>query len=77
MALIHVVYTRKAPRSIAALTVFNFLAGRSTLHLGSVFKRFCDNFERESSLKSTTGRLRKLIRIIQYGSTCDRRFERL
>jgi len=45
--------------------------------LGSVFKRFCDNFERESSLKSTTGRLRKLIRIIQYGSTCDRRFERL
>jgi hypothetical protein len=32
-ALIHVVYTRKAPRSIAAMTVFNFIAGRSTLHL--------------------------------------------
>ena len=32
-ALIHVVYTRKAPRGIAAMTVFNFLAGRSTLHL--------------------------------------------
>ena len=35
MALIHVVYTRKAPRSIAALTVFNFFAGRSTLHLAN------------------------------------------
>jgi hypothetical protein len=35
MALIHVVYTRKAPRSIAALTMFNFLAGRSTLHLAN------------------------------------------
>jgi hypothetical protein len=33
MALIHVVYTRKAPRNTAALTAFNFLAGRSTLHL--------------------------------------------
>jgi hypothetical protein len=35
VALVHVVYTRKAPRSIAALTVFNFLAGRSTLHLAN------------------------------------------
>lgn len=35
MALIHVIYTRKALRSIAALTVFNFLAGRSTLHLAN------------------------------------------
>jgi hypothetical protein len=34
-ALIHVVYTRKAPRGIAALTVFNFFAGRSTLHLAN------------------------------------------
>jgi hypothetical protein len=32
-ALIHVIYTRKAPRIIAALTVFNFMTGRSTLHL--------------------------------------------
>lgn len=35
MALIHVIYTRKAPRSIAALTVLNFFAGRSTLHLAN------------------------------------------
>jgi hypothetical protein len=34
-ALIRLVYTRKAPRLIAALTVFNFLAGRSTLHLAN------------------------------------------
>ena len=33
IALVHVVYTRKAPPIIAALTGFNFLAGRSTLHL--------------------------------------------
>ena len=35
VALIHLVYTRKAPRIIAALTVFNFFAGRSTLHLAN------------------------------------------
>ncbi len=35
VALIHVIFTRKAPRIIAALTVFNFLAGRSTLHLAN------------------------------------------
>ena len=34
-ALIHLVFTRKAPRIIAALTAFNFLAGRSTLHLAN------------------------------------------
>jgi hypothetical protein len=34
-ALIHIVYTRKAPRIIAALTAFNFFAGRSTLHLAN------------------------------------------
>jgi len=32
-ALITVIYSRKAPRTIAALTALNFFAGRSTLHL--------------------------------------------
>jgi hypothetical protein len=35
VALVHVVYARKAPPIIAALTGFNFLAGRSTLHLAN------------------------------------------
>ncbi len=35
MALIHVIYTREAPWRVTALTVFNFLAGRSTLHLAN------------------------------------------
>jgi hypothetical protein len=35
VALIHVIYHRKAPRIIAALTFFNFLAGRSTLHIAN------------------------------------------
>lgn len=35
VALITVIYSRKAPRMIAALAVFNFFAGRSTLHLAN------------------------------------------
>ena len=34
-ALITVIYSSKAPRTIAALTVLNFFAGRSTLHLAN------------------------------------------
>jgi len=34
-------------------------------------------FLRESALKSTTARLRKLLRINQYAAICDRRFEQL
>jgi hypothetical protein len=42
-ALIHIIYSRKAPRVIAALTVFNFLAGRSTLHLANATCRLILN----------------------------------
>jgi len=38
------------------------------------FKNICSNFERESSLKSTIASWSVLM---QYESTCDRRFQRL
>ncbi len=35
VALIHVIYHRKASKPVAGLTTFNFLSGRSTLHLAN------------------------------------------
>ncbi len=47
VALVHVIYTRKASRGEAALTVFNFLAGRSTLHFANdVWRQYAQNLNR-------------------------------
>ncbi|HEX2579385.1 MAG TPA: hypothetical protein VHK67_03165 [Rhabdochlamydiaceae bacterium] len=50
VALITVIYSRKAPRTIAALTVFNFFTGRSTLHLANDAWFWAANIKRSGSV---------------------------